>query len=338
MKDIILRDTIVKVDIKDKKILYHLLNNCRQSYNSIGKKVGLSKDIVMYRTKRLEKEGVILNYRTLFRISTLGLSLVRFQYSLQLISPELKQEIMDHFIKSKCTQYVLETEGCYDLEVSVFTDNNNSDEFLTFYDETQCRYRQYFDEQTGAEFNKIEFFGYSYFLGVKDVKSYPRPNNPKLSIKIDDLDIKIIQILAENARIPTLEIAKELNVTVVTVKNRIKKLINGNVITGFFINIDWSKLGYRGFIVQINLKDYNKKNKIIEYVKKYPNLVNVNQTIGVNNDLDFLFGLNNITQLHEIIKNLSAKFPDSIKNFKYYSILKQHKMICIPQYNLKLER
>jgi DNA-binding Lrp family transcriptional regulator len=299
--------------------------------------VGLSKDIVAYRTKRLEKEGVILNYRTSFKISTFGLSLARFHYSLQLISPELKQEIIDYFVQSKCTQYVWETEGCYDLEVGVYTNNNSSDEFLAFYDETQCRYRQYFDEQTGAEFNKIENLGYSYFLGVKDVKPYPIPNNPKLSIKIDDLDIKIMKILAENARIPTLEIAKELNVTVITVKNRIKKLIKAKVITGFFINFDGSKLGYRGFFVQINLKDYNMKNNLIKYVKKNPYLVNVIQTIGINNDLDFGFGLSNVTQLHEIIKDLSAKFPDSIKNFKYYSLLKEHKWIGIPQYDLKLE-
>jgi len=339
MKIIILCDTIVKVDSKDKKILYHLLNNCRQSFNSIGKKVGLSKDIVAYRVKRLEKEGVILNYRTNFKIGTFGLSVARFYYSLQLISPKLKQEIIDYFVQSKCTQYVFETEGCYDLEVGAFTDLNSSDKyFLAFYDETQRRYRQYFDEQIGAIFNKIENLGYGILLGEKGVQPPTFASNPKRVVKIDDLDIKIMQMLAENARIPTIEIAKELNITVVTIKNRIKRLINANVITGFFIRVDWLELGYRGFFVQINLKDYNMKNKIIDYVKKNPNLVNVIHTIGINNDLDFGFGLNDVTKLHEIIKDLSAKFPDSIKNFKYYSLLKNHKWIGIPQYDLKFER
>ena len=50
---------MVKVDIKDKKILYHLEINSRQSFNSIGKKVGLSKVNVAYRVKKLQEKGII---------------------------------------------------------------------------------------------------------------------------------------------------------------------------------------------------------------------------------------------------------------------------------------
>jgi Lrp/AsnC family transcriptional regulator for asnA, asnC and gidA len=294
---------------------------------------------VAYRIKRLEKEGVILNYRTSFRIPVLGHSLARFHYSLQLISPEIKQEIIDYFVQSKCTQYVLETEGSYDLEVGAYIDlNREIAYFLAFYDETQRKYRQYFDEQIGAEFNKIENLGCGFLLGENGVEPPPVAYKPKVAVKIDDLDIKIMRMLAENARIPTIEIAKALNVTVITIKNRIKRLINANIITGFFITVDGLKVGYRTFYTQINLKDYNMKNKIIEYVKKNPNLTGIIHTIGYNNDLDFCYVLNNVTQLHEIIKDLSAKFPESIKNFKYYSLIKQHKWMGIPQYDLKLER
>jgi DNA-binding Lrp family transcriptional regulator len=40
------------LDLKDKKILYELDFNARQSNASIGKKVGLSKDIVNRRVKK----------------------------------------------------------------------------------------------------------------------------------------------------------------------------------------------------------------------------------------------------------------------------------------------
>ena len=42
-----------KIDVKDRKILYQLANDSRQSFRSIGRKVGLSKDIVASRVKRL---------------------------------------------------------------------------------------------------------------------------------------------------------------------------------------------------------------------------------------------------------------------------------------------
>ena len=50
---------IEKLDLKDRKILYQLELNCRQSNTQIGKKVGLSKDVITYRIKRMEEKGII---------------------------------------------------------------------------------------------------------------------------------------------------------------------------------------------------------------------------------------------------------------------------------------
>jgi len=50
---------MVKIDLKDRKILYQLDLNSRQSLTQIGKNVGLKKDVVSYRIKRLQDEGVI---------------------------------------------------------------------------------------------------------------------------------------------------------------------------------------------------------------------------------------------------------------------------------------
>ena len=53
-----------KIDLKDRKILYELDLNCRQSNTQIGKKVGLKRDVVSYRINRLQEEGVIKNFWT----------------------------------------------------------------------------------------------------------------------------------------------------------------------------------------------------------------------------------------------------------------------------------
>ena len=43
---------MIKINAKDKKILFHLIHDSRQSMKSIGKKIGLSKESVNYRIKR----------------------------------------------------------------------------------------------------------------------------------------------------------------------------------------------------------------------------------------------------------------------------------------------
>ena len=66
-----------KVDLKDRKILYELDLDARQSLTQIGKKVGLKKDVVSYRINRLQEEGVIQNYWTAIDTFKLGYNVFR---------------------------------------------------------------------------------------------------------------------------------------------------------------------------------------------------------------------------------------------------------------------
>ena len=83
-----------KIDLKDRKILYQLDVNCRQSARSIGRKVGLSKDVVASRLKKLQENGVILAYYTIFDYLKLGITPLRFYLKYQYVTPEIKEFLM----------------------------------------------------------------------------------------------------------------------------------------------------------------------------------------------------------------------------------------------------
>ena len=72
----------LKIDMKDRKILYQLDINARQSISEIAKKVRLNKNTVKYRIERLEREGLILNYYTIIDNSRLG------YFSFRVYSPQ----------------------------------------------------------------------------------------------------------------------------------------------------------------------------------------------------------------------------------------------------------
>ncbi len=61
---------------------------------------------------------------------------------------------------------------------------------------------------------------------------------------IDEKDKKIIRMLERDSRIPFTEIADKLNVSEATVRKRVKKLEENEVILGYTVKIDRSKLGY----------------------------------------------------------------------------------------------
>jgi DNA-binding Lrp family transcriptional regulator len=300
--------------------------------NSIGKKVGLSKELVRYRINRLENEGVIQKYITRINYAALGYGAFRFYYSLQFATPDIKNEIIDFFVQSKQTVGIFEFEGIFDLQVGIFSKFHESlEKLITFYEEIQRKYRDYIDEQIGTLLSYIEMFDCSFLLDEKERGPKQAPVIIKPLVKVDDFDKDILRILISNGRIPTVDIAKKLNSTVTTIKTRMDKLKKGNIIQKFTIIIDWEKIGYQSYIVEINLKNYNKKYEIMEYVRHNPNLWFIMSSIGHSIDLEFEFLLENITQLHEIIKDLSTNFPDSIKNFRYFILKKIHKMGSIPE-------
>jgi DNA-binding Lrp family transcriptional regulator len=61
---------------------------------------------------------------------------------------------------------------------------------------------------------------------------------------VDEIDRSIISYLSKNARIPFLQIAKQLEISEASVRHRVKNLQENEVIKGFSANVDPAKLGY----------------------------------------------------------------------------------------------
>ena len=89
---------MTKLDLKDRKILYELDLNCRQSNSQIGKKVGLKRDVVAYRIKKLQDEAIIKNFYTVIDTFRLGYNVFRIYINYQYVTSEIKEEIIyTHF-------------------------------------------------------------------------------------------------------------------------------------------------------------------------------------------------------------------------------------------------
>ena len=114
---------MVKLDLKDRKILYQLDSDSRQSFRKIGRKVGLSKDVVASRVKKLEENGIILRFFTYYDILQLGLNFIRFYLKFQYVTPDIKKEIIDHFMNDDNVNNLFSTEGSYDLGVLMMVEN-----------------------------------------------------------------------------------------------------------------------------------------------------------------------------------------------------------------------
>jgi DNA-binding Lrp family transcriptional regulator len=315
---------MLSLDSKDKKIIYYLIKNSRDSLGSIGKKIEASKELVSYRIKRLIENKIIHNYSILLNFEKLGYLSVQTHYKFININPKIKAEIIKFLVNNKHTINVNEIEGNYDLQVDFFL--GKPQEFEKLLDELRIRYQPYLIFKNLNPCIGTEFYPYSFLLENTQKK--------ELDIKwlwgqelitIDRLDLKILGKLSKNARIQTKKIANELKISVNTVNSRIKKMENKRIIEKYTINIDWSKLGYRWYNLEINLSNYNKKGQIIDFMSQHPNLISRFNFLNLDMDLHFNLLLKNMQQLREIIEDISNNFPNSINDYHFYSTYKIYK-------------
>lgn len=101
------------------------------------------------------------------------------------------------------------------------------------------------------------------------------------SYKIDATDLKIIQLLQEDARKPFLEIARKLKVSGGTIHQRIEKLKEAGVIVGSKVLINYQRLGLGVLVLLgVHLKNAKDVKKVIAKLKRFPEVVEAQFTTG----------------------------------------------------------
>ena len=79
---------------------------------------------------------------------------------------------------------------------------------------------------------------------------------------------KVLTLLEKDGRMPASKIAKKTRLSAEGVIKIIKRLQDRNIITKFNTKINYSRLGYRLYPIQIKLTERNK-----ETIKKITNII-----------------------------------------------------------------
>ena len=327
----ILIERMVKIDLKDRKILYELDLNCRQTNTQIGKKVGLKKDVVAYRIKRLQDEGVLTCFWTAINTFKLGYNVFRIYINFQYVSSDIKNEIINHFVNYKNTWVVVTTKGSIDFDAVIWV--NNVNEFYSFWNETLDKFEEFFSKYTFSIFVESIHYKKDYLLPEnKDLRNHEFYRTSRIGkpVEIDELDYKLLNEIAMNARTPLIDLAKKLNCSSQTIHYRLNNLIKLGIINGFNIHIDYSKLGLQLYKIDIYLKDHKQRKKIVEYLEKKPYFICLNEAMGWS-DIEPEFVLKNVDELNEEMENINYIFPNAIKNYNYWLTPKIHKYRWMPE-------
>jgi DNA-binding Lrp family transcriptional regulator len=322
---------MTKIDLKDRKILYQLDLNCRQSNNQIGKKVGLGRDVVAYRIDKLQNMGVIKNFYSVIDTFTLGYNVFRIYINLEYATSQLKNEILDYFINYKYSWVVATIKSEIDIDVVIWV--KDIYEFYKFWDKTLDTYEEYFEKYAISIYIESAVFKKSYLLyGEKlneDRKLFHMKCGEK-PVDIDETDYYLLNEIAVNARIPLIDLADKLDCSSQKVNYRLKNLVKNKVLKSFRVELDLSHFDLQKFKVDIYLKNHQLKRPIFSYLTEKHYIEFMNFAIGWA-DLEPEFVVKDFQELLSILDEINTKFSGAIKKQSFFIVEKIHKQRCLPE-------
>ena len=304
---------MIKSTKKDNDILYELSINARMNISNLAKKVRLSKQVVSYRLKQLEKNKVIIGYYAITNVYRLGKTHYRVFIKYQNMDKEQEEKFMNYLIKHPKIVWVTYFDG--DLDAAFLIWANNIMEFEKVYDEINEKFGIYFQEKYFSIATNIEYLKYKFLCDKINSDSLVFGDSYS-NYELDELDKFILQELNINGRITLIELASKYNTSAKVIKSRIDKLVKNKIIIGFNIKLNHTLLGYthRKILLKINNPSKEKIAQMITYLKTNKNVIYLVKPVG---SFDFEFEIMTISnqEFHDIVKDLRSKFAKDIKSY-----------------------
>ena len=320
------------LDLKDRKILYQLDLNCRQSNTQIGRKVGLSKEVVNYRIKRMQDIGVINYFWTAINSLKLGYYAFRIYINFLDVGSDVENEIIRYFENYKNVWTLQTAKGPVDFGAVLWADDIYK--FNQFWNKTLDRYGNHFEKYAVSILTQVNCLKKSYLLldGYdKSDREFYTINCIGGPVAIDEIDYHLLNEIAVNARIPLVKLAEKLNSSSQTINYKIKNLMKKGIILAFRVDIDISKLGLQKCMIDIYLKDHTKGTQIENYIKNNPYVENIMDiTIGWC-DLNFELIVKNVDSLTQLVDDIDNKFPGAVRKTNFWMARKVYKARWLPE-------
>lgn len=310
------------LDSLDRKILFEMDKNSRQSISQLAKKLKKNRNVVQYRIKSLEQKGIIKKYVATLDPGALGLTAWNVYLEFQNLNPDIEQRIIEFLNKRKNVWWIALTTGRWNLIYSIVV-KNVKDFYYTVRGFNE-QFGSYILNQSLASHVEIDIFSRSYLVDSESdcspwFKTYDK-------VHLNDSDRYILKKIATNARLSSVDLALSLDMTSTTVSRRIKELVKRGVIAKFRLFLDVSKYGYTYYKILVHLKNISEHGdkELKEYCRKLGNIFHYEKKIGpwmLELEMDEL----NYANVYHSMKRMKETFPQYISSFEIMIIYQEYK-------------
>lgn len=307
------------LDKKDSAILRALDQDVRASYSQIGRKTKLSKEVVAYRIKRLEKQKIITGYWAIPHIGSES-SVYKLLIKNKSLGKKKKEEFIKYTLSQKAVSWFASTEGKWDFVISSFIKKDA--EFSIFVEELMKRFGKYFKEKQILKSTSMILTNEKYLYSNNTLKYHEEDSFLETRKVPDDINQEIIRLLTNNARTSFTEIGKQVKLSAEAVSARFKQIMREKYIKGANPRINHAKLGLSYYHLFLAVSDFEKKDAICNYYLQEPDFVFMMKHIGYY-DLHLEIVVKE-EKIEGIIEELTEKFGEAISSYELLKIRKEH--------------
>ena len=322
-----MNNVVVKLDLKDKKILTLLDEDSRLSNSQIAKRVGLSKPAVEYRIQRFHKNNIIFAYYSVIDFTKLGYSQYKIYFKFQDTTLEDEQKIINYWDKSNNSVWVAQIRGRWDLAVSVIAGSNF--EFGKVLSEFMNKFSKFILEKDVLLTEYSPIYSREYLTETK-ISEFVY-GIPSKIYKLDDTDKKILKELSKNARINIVDLAEKTKLSRDIINYRLKKLIKEKIIVQYRCYLNLQNLGVNHYKIIFRTKnlDGQFEKEIKSYVTQHKKATQFLKLIG-SWDLEIEFETENGDELYKILTEIRKRFSNVIRDFDILRITETYKYDYFP--------
>jgi len=295
----------VTIDLYDRKILYELISNGRQSVSNIAQKIGKGKDFVIYRIKRLKELGIYVNDIVIMDTSKLGFQ--TYLLYLQVVNKQKVPELIE-YLKSRPEVWdIMKVVGKYQIFTIVYVRKIQQLEKVIIdlgerFDDVIINYRLL-----------LCYNGYSlahnYLFKDMEHIHQDKLRYSEKEVELSDKELKLLSVLLKDARASFHKIAEEIGSTLPKVRQMYENLVKKEVIYCIRPSLNSLPLDYLHKHVLIRLKfgGMKKLNEIKTHLLGMKEIKALSLTFG-RYDLTGRFIFESLADFQEFQDNFYTKF------------------------------
>jgi len=306
----------------DKKILYHIDFHAREPLSLLSKRIGISKQRLLFRMKKLEEEEIIQGYYADIDPSALGLVVYLVYFKFQHITDEKEKELVSHSNKAADAGLNVSSQGKWDHTIAIFA--NDLYEYRKIYNTLMKNYEKFVKDKQLTIITDFHYYPPKFFLHNKETHCI-ESHGPLKKRLLDQKDEIILKTLAKNARTSLVDLATATKLTAPGVSSRVKILEKKKIILGYRVMINYEKLGKLHYRLFLFLKhDMKKEETLKKFLGKQKEVISITKAEGYS-DLDVRIMVDDLGNFYQFIKKIKKEFSGILKDYEsllYYKFYK----------------